>query len=110
MIKGEDPDSSVIILLNSSFYLSYVGHVYSTPVVSVEDLKRGNVGSQSEVRVTYFSSNDYKRAAKALGIMDDFKAGVPRLAYKGIVTFLRGNVRVYLAPNKNWAGYDPKWS
>ena len=42
--------------------------------------------------------------------MDDFKSGVPRLAYRGIVTFMRGNIRVYLAPNKNWAGYDPKWS
>ena len=84
--------------------------MYSVPVVSVEDLKRGNVASRMEVRVTYFSSNDYKRAAKALGIMDDFKSGVPRLAYRGIVTFMRGNTRVYLAPNKNWSGYDPKWS
>ena len=98
------------VVLTFVFILSYVGRVYSTPVVSVEDLKRGNVGSQTEVRLTYFTSNDYKRAAKALGIMDDFKAGVPRLAYRGIVTFMRGNVRVYLAPNKNWAGYDPKWS
>lgn len=97
-------------LLKENYDKSYVGHVYSTPVVSVEDLKRGNVGSKREVRVTYFSSNDYKRAAKALGIMDDFKSGVPRLAYRGIVTFMRGNTRVFLAPNKNWAGYDPKWS
>ena len=87
-----------------------MSHVYNTPVVSVEDVKRGNVGSKKEVRITYFTSNDYKRAAKALGIMDDFKSGVPRLAYRGIVTFMRGNTRVFLAPNKNWAGYDPKWS
>ena len=91
-------------------YFSYVGHVYNTPVASVEDVKRGNVGGRREVRVTYFTSNDYKRAAKSLGIMDDFKSGVPRLAYRGIVTFMRGNTRVFLAPNNNWAGYDPKWS
>ena len=91
-------------------YFSYVGHVYSTPVVSVEDVKRGDAAIKREVRVTYFTSNDYKRAAKALGIMDDFKSGVPRLAYRGIVTFMRGNTWVYPAPNKNWSGYDPKWS
>jgi len=90
---------------------SFVSHVYSRPVVTVDDVKRGSLGSaQSPVRVTYFSSNDYKRAAKALGIMDDFKSGVPRMAYRGIVSFMRGEVRVYLAPNRNWQGYDPKWS
>ena len=66
--------------------------MYSTPVVSVEDLKRGNVGDVSEVRVTYFTSNDYKRAAKALGIMDDFKAGVPRMAYRGVLSVMNRSV------------------
>ena len=59
--------------------------------------------------------------------MDDFKSGVPRMAYRGIVSFMhqgvrvylayRGivsfmhqGVRVYLAPNVNWSGYDPKWA
>lgn len=84
--------------------------MYSTPVVKVEDVKRGNLDGRKTVRITYFSSNDYKRAAKQLGIMDDFKSGVPRMAYRGIVTFIRDNVRVYLAPNNNWQGYDPKWS
>ena len=42
-----------------------MSHVYSRPVVTVDDVKRGSLGSaQSPVRVTYFSSNDYKRAAK----------------------------------------------
>ena len=47
---------------------------------------------------------------QALGIMDDFKSGVPRMAYRGIVSFMRGEVRVYLAPNRNWHGIGPKWS
>ena len=42
--------------------------------------------------------------------MDDFKSGVPRTAYRGVVSFMRDGTRVYLAPNRNWAGYDPKWS
>jgi len=89
----------------------FLADVYSRPVVSVDDVRRGNLKSgQGTVRVTYFTANDFKRAAKALGIMDDFKSGVPRTAYRGVVSFMRDGTRVYLAPNRNWAGYDPKWS
>ena len=85
-------------------------HVYNSPVVTVDDIKRGLVRSYTSVRITYFTSNDFKRAAKQLGIMDDFKSGVPRMAYRGIVSFMKDKTRVYLAPNVNWRGYDPKWS
>ena len=85
-------------------------HVYESPVVTVDDVKRGRVTGHSAVRITYFTSNDFKRAAKQLGIMDDFKSGVPRMAYRGIVSFMKDKIRVYLAPNVNWRGYDPKWT
>merc|ERR1719300_1235598 len=95
---------------NGLFYEKHLKHIYECPVMQVDDVKRSRVDGHSEVRITYFSSNDFKRAAKQLGIMDDFKAGVPRMAYRGIVSFMRDNIRVYLAPNINWKGYDPKWS
>jgi len=99
------------VLEKEKYDTSFLDHVYSRPVVSVEDVKRGNLRpGQGPVRVTYFTANDFKRAAKALGIMDDFKSGVPRTAYRGVVSFMRDSTRVYLAPNRNWAGYDPKWS
>ena len=100
--------------------------VYATPVVSVQDLKSGKLGNNKvrrsrlkkfcstfrfqAVRLTYHTREAYKRTAKALGIMDDFKSGVPRMAYRGIVSFMHQGVRVYLAPNVNWTGYDPKWA
>ena len=77
------------------------------------------------VRLAYHTRDAYKKTAKALGIMDDFKSGVPRMAYRcrvrliriilglllrGIVSFMHSGVRVYLAPNTNWQGYDPKWA
>jgi len=89
---------------------SFVKMVYNTPVVSVQDLKSGNVRNKKAVRITYHTREVYKKTAKALGIMDDFKSGVPRMAYRGIVSFMHSGVRVYLAPNVNWAGYDPKWA
>ena len=62
------------------------------------------------MRLTYHTREAYKKTAKALGIMDDFKSGVPRMAYRGIVSFMHRELRVYLAPNVNWSGYDPKWA
>ena len=50
------------------------------------------------VKVIYKSKSDFKAAVKVLGIMDDSKSGVPRMAYKGVVpTFYKG-IRVYLSP------------
>jgi len=87
----------------------WVREVYRTPVVALEDLRSGRVKARA-VRVTYHTREAYKKSAKALGIMDDFKSGVPRMAYRGIVSSVHRGVRVYLAPNTNWPGYDPKWA
>ena len=40
------------------------------------------------VRVLYHTKTAFKKSAKALGIMDDFKAGVPRMAYRGVVSVI----------------------
>jgi len=90
----------------------WVAEVYRTPLVSLEDLKAGRVSGKSNkaVRLAYHTREAYKRSAKALGIMEDFKSGVPRTAYRGIVSFMHSGVRVFLAPNVNWQGYDPKWA
>jgi len=89
----------------------WVSEVYRTPLVALEDLKGGRVKKSTKaVRLAYHTREAYKRSAKALGIMEDFKSGVPRTAYRGIVSFMHSGVRVYLAPNLNWQGYDPKWA
>lgn len=97
-------------LKKDNYDASFVKTVYETPVVSLEDLKNGRTGGYKAVRVTYHTRDVYKRSAKALGIMDDFKSGVPRMAYRGIVSFMFKGLRVYLSPNLNWKGYDPKWA
>lgn len=84
--------------------------VYQSPVVTLDELKRGLVTTQEPVRITYLTKEQYKRATKSLGLMDDFKSGVPRTAYRGVVSFFYNGQRVYLAPNTNWKGYDLTWS
>lgn len=40
------------------------------------------------VRVQYETEETFVSLAKQLGIMDDWKAGVPRMAYRGVVSFM----------------------
>lgn len=84
--------------------------MYETDVVTYEELRRGMVKTKGPVRIQYNTKDQYKRTAKMLGLMDDFKSGVPRTGYQGIVSFFHKGQRVYLAPNTNWRGYDLSWS
>ncbi|KAI8441409.1 hypothetical protein MSG28_015021 [Choristoneura fumiferana] len=66
-------------------------------------------GGEGAVRVPYSTAKTYQRAAKRLGLMEDFRSGIPRTAYRGIVQcYVRGR-RVYLAPDFLWTRYDPAW-
>lgn len=80
-----------------------------TPVANLLDVKQGSVSQHSAVRIIYRNKDNFMKIAKVLGIMDDFKAGVPRMAYKGVVSTLFRGQRVYVAPSLNWKGYDPSW-
>lgn len=80
-----------------------------SPVVSLMDLKNGQVSDHKTVRVIYHTKEVFKKIARSLGIMDDFKSGVPRMAYKGVVSTMYKGQRVFVAPNVNWKGYDPSW-
>lgn len=97
-------------LLKENYDKTFNDDVYQAPVVTLDELRRDLVTSKGPVRIQYSNRNQYKSAAKALGIMDDFKSGVPRTAYKGVVSTFYKNRRVFLAPNLNWKGYDPSWS
>ena len=47
--------------------------VYSTPLVSVSEVMAGKKKTLSALRVQYSTKEEFKSAAKKLGIMDDFK-------------------------------------
>ncbi|KAJ8925529.1 hypothetical protein NQ315_009368 [Exocentrus adspersus] len=97
-------------LLKENYDNSFVGDVYRCPVVNYQDVREGKVNYSGAVRITYRTRDEYKIITKKLGLMDDFKSGVPRTAYKGIVTFFYKGRTVHLAPTANWKGYDVSWS
>lgn len=97
-------------LVKSAYDDAFLKTVYQSPVVTLDELKRGMVMTREPIRIAYHTKEQYKRATKNLGLMDDFKSGVPRTAYRGVVSFFYNGQRVYLAPSANWKGYDLTWS
>ena len=63
------------------------------------------------IMIAYSSKDDFLKYAKYFDIMDDFKDGIPRTAYLGVVRVFYNQQTIYLAPaqRQNWKGYDSKW-
>ncbi|XP_075219838.1 alpha-1,3-mannosyl-glycoprotein 2-beta-N-acetylglucosaminyltransferase isoform X2 [Lycorma delicatula] len=97
-------------LLQDNYDVQFVKSVYESMVVTYQELKANSIVTDGPVRIPYYTKDKYKRTAKMLGLMDDFRSGVPRTGYRGVVSFFYNNRRVYLAPNANWKGYDITWS
>uniref|UniRef100_A0A1A9WMY1 Alpha-1,3-mannosyl-glycoprotein 2-beta-N-acetylglucosaminyltransferase n=1 Tax=Glossina brevipalpis TaxID=37001 RepID=A0A1A9WMY1_9MUSC len=97
-------------LLKDNYDKTFLNTVYTLPIVTYDELRRRLISKDGPVRIQYVSREQYKRITKMLGLMDDFKSGVPRTAYHGVVSFFYEKRRVYLAPNLNWKGYDLSWS
>nr|CAD7423773.1 unnamed protein product [Timema monikensis] len=97
-------------LLKDNYDVQFVKQVYESPVITYQELKSGLIVHEGPVRIPYHTNDIYKRTSKMLGLMEDFRSGVPRTGYRGVVSFMYKGRRVYLAPNANWKGYDPSWS
>jgi len=95
-------------LLKDEYDHNFVEMVYRAPLVSFNELKNKQIEHNNPVRISY-TMNNLKSLTKLFGLMDDFKSGVPRTAYKGIISFTYNNRRVYLAPIKEWQKYDTSW-
>ncbi|NWX22794.1 MGAT1 acetylglucosaminyltransferase, partial [Aegotheles bennettii] len=97
-------------LKKDEYERSFLAKVYAAPEVRVEELQGNRRRELGTVRLQYSGRDSFKAFAKALGLMDDLKSGVPRAGYRGIVSFVYRGRRVYLAPPSDWTGYDPSWS
>lgn len=98
--------TNLTYLIKEEYDPKFIDTVYKSPLVSFDYFHSGQVMPAPSVRIQYESQETFVSLAKQLGIMDDWKAGVPRMAYRGVVTFMFKNLRVYLAPPRNWRGYE----
>lgn len=98
-------DYDLLYLTKSKYDDVFLNNVYGVPEGNTEDISN-NDNDITTVRITYRDNGEFTNLARSFGIMTDLKAGVPRTAYKGVVTFFKNNKRVYIAPPKDWKGYS----
>ena len=85
----------------------YITKVKNSPIVTMESFNMiisSPSSSYTEVRINYdsldnrLSPTSFVNIANWAGIMDNIKAGVPRTAYRGIVTCYKNNIKLHIAP------------
>ncbi|KAG8227563.1 hypothetical protein J437_LFUL000663 [Ladona fulva] len=60
-------------LLKDNYDVQFVKQVYESPVVTFQQLKSSSISGTGPLRIPYNTKDAYKRTAKMLGLMDDFK-------------------------------------
>lgn len=56
-----------------NYDVQFVKEVFDSPSISIQELKHKSSSLDGPVRLTYKTKEEYKKAAKAFGLMDDFK-------------------------------------
>lgn len=85
-------------LLQTRYDNAFHMTVSESRVYAFADIGKGLV-SQTPARIHYVNESGFVKIAKALGIMSDFKAGVPRTAYKGVVSIYIKGIRLFVVPH-----------
>ena len=88
---------------------AYMRQIKNAVHVDPVKFRPGDYAPYTELRVEYDHLTDGLRSfvvtARRFGIMDNIKAGVPRTAYKGIVSFWFNEVlKIHLVPSQLMIG------
>ena len=67
--------------------------------MSLEEYKNKTGLKITSIKVPYSNEEDFVKIADYFGIMRDFKFGMPRTAYNGVVRVFSNNRNFYLVPN-----------
>jgi len=92
-VKFTDLDLSYLIKEN--YDPLFLKSVHDATLVTWDQLI---MHEDKDIRIIYRGIEDYKRIAHQFGIMNDEKEGIPRTAYKGVVTFHYETNRIFLTP------------
>lgn len=84
-------------LLKENYDEHFREKVVRLPTVTTESI--GSSGLK-EAKMLYSSVKEFEVMAKSLGAMNDFKAGIARVSYQGVVVVIFNGCRVYLTPRK----------
>lgn len=108
--------ADVTDLKQQNYDFRFLNELKDLPTISANNIKaeldqfRSRKIPFGKVKVIYDGKKDFIKIAKTLSIMEDFKAGVPRGGYKGVVTTVRDGIRIYISPpNPETWKYHPEW-
>ncbi|VBB32896.1 unnamed protein product [Acanthocheilonema viteae] len=83
-----------------AFRKSVIGAVPAT----LDEILKGRFSNGTvlpeKVRLFYVASADFKAFARKFSVMDDFRSGICRTCYHGVVSFRYGKHRVFLTPKE----------
>lgn len=82
-------------LVKDNYDRDFITRVHTVPLVTVDQLV-GNNAFANEVQIHYSSKQDFEIIAKRLGAMTDFKGGIPRMSYLGVVSIVFQGKTVHL--------------
>ncbi|KAK8765421.1 hypothetical protein V5799_031970 [Amblyomma americanum] len=85
-------------LLQSRYDPAFQQTVSESRMYTLENLRDGLI-TQTPARIPYTKEGDFDEIAKVLHIMSDFKSGVPRTAYKGVVSIYLDGIRLFIVPH-----------
>lgn len=100
-------------LLKENYDKKYADDVYMKTVeISFKDfLKPNQTINSNRILITYSTKQEFLKYGNYFGIMNDFKAGVPRTAYQGIVQIYYKSKIIFIAPKAKmkWQNYQKDW-
>lgn len=84
--------------LNKETYdKNLIATVHAALSIHVDD-RQQYIGKGIDLKMYYSSPQDFEYIAKQFGVMTELKAGVPRGAYGGVVSFKWNTNRVFITP------------
>lgn len=64
---------NLCFFFQDNYDVQFVKSVYESRVITYQELKSGSIIYDGPVRIPYYTKEQYRRTAKVLGLMDDFR-------------------------------------
>jgi hypothetical protein len=80
---------------------SFQQSVLDAKLITIDALlDQTEMSAEFAYKVTYANPREFRRIADKFKLMNDFRGGMIRTAYYGIITFTVNKIRVYVVPAK----------
>lgn len=101
--KNTDPTDwkniDLSYLIKNRYDEAFRKQINNCSVITVSDLAQPKSDMKC-AQIRYSNEKEFEAIANTLQIMNDFKSGVPRTGYRGVVQCRFGKLRIYITPSQ----------